>query len=168
MLGEQVFLYRRDERDYVIPPDTYPDIEVIDLSRDPSARGLADGFTDGHESLYPVLRIGGDRIVATVFCPTQDLLRQLMGDRPAPDLQQSLPKPKVYHAGQCLGCDHIEAWLNRHGIDYEKINIGLDTPTGDKIAKWSGGRRVVPTIEFPGMARLFDPPLDLLARLVGR
>ena len=164
MTGETVFLYHRQNDTGNLPVDKYH-VQLINIDENENALKAARAWTEDNEHLYPVLRFGEDKIFATVFNPDRRTFARLMGD--TTEAAKELPKPTVYHAGKCLGCERLKYWLTQRNIDFELVNIGLDTPAGDKLAQWSGGRRVVPTIDFPGVARFFNPPMELMERLVG-
>lgn len=55
----------------------------------------------------------------------------------------------LYTRAWCSWCEEAQAWLDDHGFDYEKIDIGLDDEARVQMEKVSGQTRV-PTVVVDG------------------
>ena len=165
MSGERVVLYYRGELNGSLPLEKYTQVETVNVDEDIAAGREAEIFTGGDESLYPVLRIGGERVLATVFNPSREMFARFMGDTVV--AAESLPKPVIYHVGKCEQCERLKYWLTQRNFEFETVNIDEDREAGRRLGLWAGGKKVAPSVDFPGRARLFDPPLELMERLVG-
>ncbi len=165
MSGERVVLYHRGDLNGKLPLEKYAHVETVDVETDTTARREAEAFTGGDESLYPVLRIGDEKILATVFNPSREMFARFMGDVVV--AAESLPRPVIYHVGKCEACERLKYWLTQRNFEFETVNIDEDREAGRRLGLWAGGKKVAPSVDFPGRARLFDPPLELMERLVG-
>lgn len=164
MSGDKVYLYHRSNQNDSLPHRQY-DVELVNVDADAAAREESAAWTGGDDNLLPVLRFGEDAIYATVFNPGRELFSRLLGNTTI--AARSLPRAVVYSGSKCDNCERLKYWLTRHNIAFDEINVDTDVAALDRIRQWSGGRRVIPSIEFPGTARLFNPPLEMLERLVG-
>jgi mycoredoxin len=83
--------------------------------------------------------------------------------------QQSIT---VYSTSWCGACRGVKAFLRHHNIPFDEIDIDKHREAADQVIRWSGGRRVVPTIVFrrgkqDHMRILHNPLLSELEKVLG-
>ncbi|MBD3402629.1 hypothetical protein GF420_07015, partial [candidate division GN15 bacterium] len=143
------------------------DLTVVNLAEEPDQEPATLEWTDHDRSRYPILRMGGDKIRAIFFNARGAVLNRLVGEvhdhRAAPDTTIT-----VYSTPTCGSCRALEQWLRTMGESFNRVDITEVDGMADKLIQWSGGRRVVPTIEFADTARLFNPGLPLISRYIGK
>lgn len=168
MSSEKLFLYYynkqselADEMDVML--DSFGlNVEKINLDNDKNDEQLIKNITGGDAKFLPLLRIGGDKIRATFFKPSPKLLEKLFDSEAATTV--SLPKPTVYTSTWCSNCHMVKMVFEDREISYKEINIESNESMAEKLILWSG-RRVVPTVEYKNVGRLFNPDSELMNRL---
>ncbi len=61
----------------------------------------------------------------------------------------SSPSIKLYSRAMCGWCQDAKEWLDKHGYEYETLDVGIDLQARNEIQKISGQHRV-PTISVNG------------------
>jgi mycoredoxin len=64
---------------------------------------------------------------------------------------------KMYSTTWCPDCIRSKRTLDKHGVDYEEINIERDPSAIALVKKINRGARSVPTIVFPDDTTLTEP-----------
>lgn len=169
MSDEQLYLYyyskqsdQADEMDILLDSLGY-NVEKINLDNDNSDEKLVKDITGGDLKYLPLLRVGGSKIRATFFKPSEKLLEILFDSESTNTI--SLPKPTVYTSTWCSNCHMVKMVFEDREISYKEINIETKESMAEKLMLWSGGRRVVPTVEYKNIGRLFNPDSELMNRL---
>jgi mycoredoxin len=63
----------------------------------------------------------------------------------------------LYGTRTCGDCIRSKAWLDKHGIEYEEVNIDEDEKSIEYITKLNHGVRKIPTIVFSDGSFLIEP-----------
>ena len=72
----------------------------------------------------------------------------------------------VYGTNWCGDCRRARQFLDKHGIEYEFINIDKDKEAEQFVRKTNNGMRSVPTIIFEDGSILVEPsPMTLAQKL---
>lgn len=81
---------------------------------------------------------------------------------------KALPTDRVllYSATWCPECRVVKKTLEESHLEYDEIDIDTDLRAEAHVLERSGGRRVVPTLEFDDRLFVFNPDPHLLARLI--
>lgn len=64
---------------------------------------------------------------------------------------------KMYSTTWCPDCIRSKRTLDKHGVDYEEINIEESPAAVTLVRRINGGARSVPTIVFPDETTLTEP-----------
>ena len=64
---------------------------------------------------------------------------------------------KMYSTTWCPDCIRSKRTLDKHGVQYEEINIEKDPSAVALVKKINRGSRSVPTIVFPDNSTLTEP-----------
>lgn len=56
----------------------------------------------------------------------------------------------VYTTSWCPDCRVAKRYLTNRGIAYEEINIEQTPGAAERVERWSGGYRTVPTFDIAG------------------
>ena len=64
---------------------------------------------------------------------------------------------KMYSTTWCPDCIRSKRTLDKHGVEYEEINIEEDPSAVALVKKINRGSRSVPTIVFPDNSTLTEP-----------
>lgn len=99
---------------------------------------------------------------------------RVLGARLAPDEIAALAEGNgvpasaltVYGASWCPDCRMAKRVLAEAGSKYDEIDIDQDASAAATVIARSGGRRVIPTLEFDGRIWAFNPPPPQLRRLL--
>ena len=73
----------------------------------------------------------------------------------------------MYTTSWCPDCHRAKYVLDEYGIEYDEIDVDLDEAGLAYVKQVNGGRRVVPTIQFPDGAILVEPSTAVLAEKLG-
>ncbi|WKZ51425.1 MAG: glutaredoxin domain-containing protein [Anaerolineales bacterium] len=73
----------------------------------------------------------------------------------------------VYSAEWCSDCKRSRAFLKRHGIVYENVNVDENPEAAETVKRINGGNRSIPTIVFPDGSILVEPSDRELAEKLG-
>ena len=78
----------------------------------------------------------------------------------------------IYSTSWCPDCKNAKRFLRERGILYDEIDIDKDESAAQQVIRWSGGRRVIPTLRIlkSGQSEpviVHNPPLYKLAKLLG-
>ncbi len=78
----------------------------------------------------------------------------------------------MYSTSWCSDCRNAKCFLREHGIPYDEIDIDKDQSAAQQVIRWSGGRRVIPTLRIIRSGQfepiiVHNPPLNKLAKLLG-
>lgn len=140
---------------------------TVDLNQNPQAREDVSKWSDGREDVTLVIRVG-DKIRALFFNPAVVTLSRMFEPHNSADSEhlRSLPIT-VFSADWCPDCRRMEWYLDQHQTVYSKINIELVPGTPEKVMRWSGGRRVIPTIRIGENILLFNPGPQVIGALLG-
>jgi len=63
---------------------------------------------------------------------------------------------RLYTTTWCGYCVLLKRYLNYHGIAYDEIDIEADEAVAERLERWTGGYRTVPTVQI-GDAILVNP-----------
>lgn len=140
------------------------DCQTINVTDDEAARRTTAAWTEHIPEAFPIVRIG-EKIRAVFFKAKPDVLAPAY----APGVGTPLTgRPvTVYSAGWCPDCRRLEDYLKMVGAPYDKIDIEHASGAPELIVRWSGGRRVVPTVKIGDAALLFNPSPQVLGRVLG-
>jgi len=72
----------------------------------------------------------------------------------------------VYSTSWCGDCRNAKRVLQEAAAPYSEIDLDRDRGAEALVLQKSGGRRVVPTLQFDGRLWAFNPPPPLLRRLL--
>lgn len=73
----------------------------------------------------------------------------------------------VYSTNWCGDCRRSKRFLDRHGIQYELIDIDGNREAASEVVRLNGGRRTIPTIVFDDGSVLAEPSDRQLAEKLG-
>jgi mycoredoxin len=73
----------------------------------------------------------------------------------------------VYSTSWCGDCRRTKRMLEEAAAQFSEIDLEQDRGAEAMVLQRSGGRRVVPTLQFDGRLWAFNPPPPLLRRLLG-
>lgn len=173
MLHERLFLYyfpdRTDGVNDIVETarQLKLDLVPVNLKDSPDKEAEVLGWVDSDREMLPLLRIGDEKIRGFFFAPRGAILIRLFGntldERAAPT-----GHVKMYTTSSCGACRMLKQWLTTVGQEFEEVNIGEVDGAADDVIRWSGGRRVVPTVEFEQTARLFNPGIPLMSRYLAK
>ncbi len=138
--------------------------KVLDITQDEAARQTVAAWQDVAEAGFPIVRIG-EKIRALFFNANPNTLAPAYA--PGVGVPLTGAPVSVYSAGWCPDCRHLESYLTAAGAPYTKTDIEQTDGAPEQIIRWSGGRRVVPTVKVGTAALLFNPPPQTLGRLLG-
>lgn len=138
---------------------------AVDVREDAAAAANASKWSDGRTDVFPLVRVG-EKIRSLFFNPSPAVLARLFveGVAEAPLASESL---EVFSANWCPDCRVLESALDRKGVTYKKVDIETTPGAPESIMRWSGGRRVVPTVRIGADVVMFNPGPTALARVVG-
>lgn len=82
-----------------------------------------------------------------------------------------MEKITMYSTQWCADCRVAKRFLNEKGIAFDEIDIDLEESAAEQVIRWSGGRRVIPTLRIecssePSPIILHNPPLSKLAKVL--
>ncbi len=138
--------------------------QVLDITQDAAVRQTVVAWKDVTEAGFPIVQIG-EKIRALFFNANPNTLAPFYA--PGVGVPLAGEPVRVYSAGWCPDCRHLESYLTAVGAPYTKTDIEQTDGALEQIVRWSGGRRVVPTIKVGTAALLFNPPPHTLGRLLG-
>ena len=72
----------------------------------------------------------------------------------------------VYTTTWCGDCRRAKRYLDEHGIVYEEVDIERDPEAAERVVRWSGGYRTVPTFDIDGQI-IVDWDRRAVARVLG-
>ena len=82
-------------------------------------------------------------------------------------------KIKMYSADWCSDCRVAKRYLDDHAVDYEIIDIAIDSQAAKYVMSVNGGKRIIPTFIIndiiytnPGIQELSKPVKQLLILLI--
>lgn len=139
-------------------------VERVSLDENPNLEDEILPLVDKDKKQFPLVKIGNDKIKALLFKPSNDLIKSIFSDDDS--FKTALPRPTLYCSTWCGECQTLEDWLDDRSLAYKKINIDEQDTYVEKINRWAGGRRVVPTVEFKGVVRLFNPGIELISKII--
>src|SRR5210317_940704 len=85
----------------------------INLKDDKEKKDCVESFTDGNKKLYPVLQIGDEKIFATLFNPSDILLKALLS--PINSYPEApLNNPTIYSTTWCGNGTQLKQWLEEN------------------------------------------------------
>ncbi|MCH9648071.1 MAG: glutaredoxin family protein [Deltaproteobacteria bacterium] len=81
---------------------------------------------------------------------------------------RALPTDRVvlYSATWCPDCKKVKRALDESPLSYEEVDLDTNLKAEALVLEKSGGRRVVPTLEFGERLFVFNPDPGLLSRLI--
>jgi mycoredoxin len=139
-------------------------VERISLDNNPEQEKDILPLVDNDKKQFPLVKIGQDKIRGLLFKPSNDLIKSIFSDDDS--FKTTLPRPTLYCSTWCGECQTLKDWFDDRCMSYKKINIDEQATHADKINRWAGGRRVVPTIDFKGAVRLFNPGIELISKII--
>ena len=77
------------------------------------------------------------------------------------------PRISLYGAHWCPDCRRSKQFLGEHQIPYRWVDIEEDPEAEKYVLRKNGGRRIIPTIEFPDGSILAEPTNAKLAAKLG-
>ncbi|QUW03976.1 hypothetical protein J8C06_08310 [Chloracidobacterium validum] len=125
---------------------------------------MVANWTDQIPAAFPIVRIG-EKIRALFFKATPATLAPAYA--PGVGVPLAGQPVTIYSANWCPDCRHLEHYLDAAGATYTKVDIEQTSGAPEQIIRWSGGRRVVPTVKVGDAALLFNPGPHVLERLLG-
>ncbi|MGQ9896959.1 MAG: glutaredoxin family protein [Acidobacteriota bacterium] len=138
--------------------------KVLDAAQDAPTRQAVAAWQDVATASFPIVRIG-EKIRALFFKANPNTLAPAYA--PGVGMPLTGEPVSVYSAGWCPDCRHLESYLTMAGVPYTKTDIEQTDGAPEQIIRWSGGRRVVPTVKVGTAALLFNPAPQMLGRLLG-
>ncbi len=78
-----------------------------------------------------------------------------------------IPEITVYGAYWCPDCSRSKQFLGEHQIPYNWVDIEADPEGEGYVVSKNGGKRIIPTIEFPDGSILVEPSNAELAQKLG-
>ncbi len=138
---------------------------MVDVREDTAAAENAARWTDGRTDVFPLVRVG-EKIRSLFFNPSPAVLARLFVEGVA-ETPLASEKLEVFSANWCPDCRVLESALDRKGVAYQKVDIETTPGAPESIMRWSGGRRVVPTVRIGSQVVMFNPGPNALARVVG-
>jgi thioredoxin reductase (NADPH) len=71
-----------------------------------------------------------------------------------------------YGADWCSDCQRAKAYLNANNIEFEFVDVDVDTKTADLVEAINNGKRIIPTLIINGKS-LTNPDNSVLASVLG-
>ncbi len=136
--------------------------ELVNLDTQSSDIELVSGLVEHSDNPFPILRIGDMKIRAILQNPNIELLEKLFSESPE---KQKLPEATIYSTTWCGDCTQLKMWMNSQKIPFKEILIEDSEELKEQITRWSGGRRVIPTVEYESIGRLFNPGISVFQKL---
>jgi len=136
--------------------------EFINVDENQNDLELVNGLIEKSENSLPILRIGEHKIRAVLYNPNIELLQKIFSDSSA---NIDLPQPTIYSTTWCGDCRQLKFWMDSQKITYDEILIEDSEELKEQIVRWSGGRRVIPTVDYESIGRLFNPGITLFQKL---
>ncbi len=137
--------------------------ETINLENQKEDLELVNGLIEKSDNPFPILRIGNEKIRAMLENPKPEILHKLFSTEDAD--KHELPQATIYSTKWCGDCKQLKIWMNSQNIPYSEILIEDSEELKEQITRWSGGRRVVPTVEYESIGRLFNPGIAVFQKL---
>ncbi len=169
MKNEKLFVYyyaaQANEADLLLSQlkEYGLNVESIDLDKQDSEIELVNGLVEHSENPFPILRIGEQKIKAMLQNPNSETIRKLFSDNTNKSVE--IPKATIYSTSFCGDCRQLKMWMDSQKISYKEILIEDSEELKEQITRWSGGRRVVPTVEYKSVGRLFNPGIKVFQKL---
>ncbi len=139
------------------------DAESVNLEIQNTEKELVDGLTEKSDNPFPILRIGEQKIKAVFQNPKPELLLKIFSSGNSES--HILPHAAIYSTTWCSDCKQLKYWMDSQKIPYTEILIEDSEELKEQITRWSGGRRVVPTVEYESVGRLFNPGMAVFQKL---
>ncbi len=136
--------------------------ELVNLDSQDSDIELVNGLIEHSVNPFPILRIGDLKIKAMFQNPNNTLLEKLFSDSPE---KHELPEAIIYCTTWCGDCHQLKHWMDSQKIAYREILIEDSEDLKEQITRWSGGRRVIPTVDYDSIGRLFNPGITVFQKL---
>lgn len=136
-------------------------VKRVNIDDDPEAAKIASQLTEKNK--FPVLRIGEEKVQAVLFNPNDALIKLIAGED---SYEFNLQKPTIYTTTWCGNCRLLKEWLEDNNCSYKEKNIEDNDSLPEKVMQWSNGRRILPTVEFKGVGRFFNPGIDFISRIM--
>ena len=73
-----------------------------------------------------------------------------------------------YGADWCPDCRRSKRWLTENNVPFEFFDVDADPESSEFVKKVNNGSRSIPTILFPGGAKLVEPSNEELAAHAGK
>ena len=137
--------------------------EFINLDQQPDDTKLVSGLVEKSVDPFPVLRVGELKIRAVFNNPQLELLEKIFAIDSKNQL--NLPQPTIYSTTWCGDCKQLKFWMDSQKLTNKEILIEDSEELKDQIYRWSGGRRVIPTISYESIGRLFNPGIAFFQKL---
>ena len=64
---------------------------------------------------------------------------------------------KIYGAEWCGDCKRSKQFLDKHGVQYEWIDVSQSPEARNFVVKVNNGKQIIPTIVFPNGSFLVEP-----------
>ncbi|HDL00936.1 MAG TPA: glutaredoxin family protein [candidate division Zixibacteria bacterium] len=138
------------------------DAESVNLETQETERKLVNGLIEKSDNPFPILRIGEQKIKAMFQNPKLKLLQKIFS---SDSENHALPHATIYSTATCGDCRQLKMWMDSQKIPYTEILIENSEKLKEQITRWSGGRRVVPTVEYESIGRLFNPGIAVFQKL---
>lgn len=139
-------------------------VERIILDENPDLEDDILNLVDMDKKQFPVVKICQNKIKGLLFKPSNNLIKSIFSDDDS--FKTALPRPTLYCSTWCGECQTLKDWFDDQCLGYKDINIDEQPAHADKINRWAGGRRVVPTVDIKGVIRLFNPGLELISKII--
>ena len=169
MQNEKLFLYfdteTKNEADVIVDnlKEYNLSLELVNIETDSYDKELIEGLKEKFESPYPMLRIGDEKIRAVLVQPSTTVLNKIFNNSSGESL--NLPEPQIFSTTFCGDCRQLKQWMDLNNIKFSESIIEGSEELIEQIVRWSGGRRVVPTVLYPGIGRFFNPGLNVFKNL---
>jgi thioredoxin reductase (NADPH) len=77
-----------------------------------------------------------------------------------------MPSITMYSADWCADCRRAKAFLDRHDLPYDVVNIEENPDAAELVQQKNEGKRRIPTLDIDGQF-YGNPPLSELGRILG-
>jgi mycoredoxin len=136
---------------------------AVDLAKDPHAAHQLIKLGISPRKDLPVVLMtdaAGKLRVIGLRLSVEEAERIVRGKVPPTD------RVLMFSASWCPECKSLKKALEETGLAYEEIDLDLDIEAEALVLERSGGRRVVPTLQFDDRLFVFNPDGALLSRIL--
>lgn len=141
---------------------------LVNVREDDANRQLAERLAGDLDPRYPLVIVGDPKIRLLIWeASREDVLRLAGRNGHSVAGTGEADGIRVYSTAWCPDCRHLKRHLDKHGVTYAEVNVEEDEEAMRWLLRRSGGRRVVPSLAAGPRMALFNPPTDMLDRVLG-